>query len=109
MGPVTTGSEFADAEGQTSFWSASRFAGEVFEADVLVIGGEGFFARHGLDVDLLNYSGSTDQLLEALAAGKADAAAGMALRWLKRMEQGFDVTACACSCPPIPASTTYSI
>lgn len=52
---------------------------------------KGFFAKHGLDVDLVNYSGSTDQLLETLATGKADAAGGMALRWLKPMEQGFDV------------------
>jgi len=52
---------------------------------------KGFFERHGLDVDLLNYSGSTDQLLETLATGKADAAVGMALRWLKPLEQGFDV------------------
>jgi NitT/TauT family transport system substrate-binding protein len=52
---------------------------------------KGFFAKHGLDVDLINYSGSTDQLLETLATGKADAAAGMALRWLKPLEQGFDV------------------
>jgi NitT/TauT family transport system substrate-binding protein len=34
---------------------------------------KGFFAKHGLDVDLVNYSGSTDQLLETLATGKADA------------------------------------
>ena len=40
---------------------------------------------------LINYSGSTDQLLETLATGKADAAVGMALRWLKPLEQGFDV------------------
>lgn len=52
---------------------------------------KGFFAKHGLDVTLVNYAGSTDQLLETLATGKADAAAGMALRWLKPMEQGFDV------------------
>jgi len=52
---------------------------------------KGFFAKHGLDVDLINYSGSTDQLLETLAIGKADAAVGMALRWLKPLEQGFDV------------------
>jgi NitT/TauT family transport system substrate-binding protein len=52
---------------------------------------KGFFAQHGLDVDLINYSGSTDQLLETLATGKADAATGMALRWLKPLEQGFDV------------------
>ena len=47
---------------------------------------KGFFARHGLDVDLINYSGSTDQLLETLATGKADAAAGMALRWLNKLD-----------------------
>lgn len=52
---------------------------------------KGFFAKHGLDVSLVNYSGSTDQLLETLATGKADAAVGMALRWLKPLEQGFDV------------------
>ena len=52
---------------------------------------KGIFAKNGLDVDLINYSGSTDQLLETLATGKADAAAGMALRWLKPLEQGFDV------------------
>ena len=52
---------------------------------------KGIFAKNGLDVELINYSGSTDQLLETLATGKADAAAGMALRWLKPLEQGFDV------------------
>src|SRR3984885_2823205 len=58
---------------------------------VTVAKDKGFFAKHGLDVDLGNYAGSTDQLLETLATGKADAAVGMALRWLKPMEQGFDV------------------
>jgi NitT/TauT family transport system substrate-binding protein len=52
---------------------------------------KGFFAKHGLDVELVNFSGSTDQLLETIATGKADAAVGMALRWLKPLEQGFDV------------------
>jgi NitT/TauT family transport system substrate-binding protein len=58
---------------------------------VTVAKDKGFFAKHGLDVDLISYAGSTDQLLETLATGKADAAVGMALRWLKPMEQGFDV------------------
>jgi NitT/TauT family transport system substrate-binding protein len=58
---------------------------------VTVAQDKGFFVKHGLDVDLINFAGSTDQLLEALATGKADAAVGMALRWLKPMEQGFDV------------------
>jgi len=52
---------------------------------------EGLFKKHGIDVELINYSGSTDQLLESLATGKADAAVGMALRWIKPLEQGFDV------------------
>ena len=51
----------------------------------------GFFAKHGLDVELINFAGTTDQLLEALSTGKADASVGMALRWLKPLEQGFDV------------------
>jgi NitT/TauT family transport system substrate-binding protein len=49
------------------------------------------FARNNLAVELINFGGSTDQLLEAIATGKADAGVGMALRWLKPLEQGFDV------------------
>ncbi len=51
----------------------------------------GVFAKHNLDVDFINFGGSTEQLLEAIATGKADAGIGMALRWLKPFEQGFDV------------------
>jgi NitT/TauT family transport system substrate-binding protein len=51
----------------------------------------GFFEKNGLQVDLINYSGSTDQLLESIATGKADAAVGMIHRWLKPLEAGFDV------------------
>ena len=51
----------------------------------------GIFEKHGLAVDLINFAGTTDQLLEALSTGKADASVGMALRWLKPLEQGFDV------------------
>ncbi|WP_425995004.1 ABC transporter substrate-binding protein [Afipia sp. DC4300-2b1] len=51
----------------------------------------GFFKKQNLDVELINFSGSTDQLLEAIATGKSDAGFGMALRWLKPLEQGFDV------------------
>ncbi|WP_163078793.1 ABC transporter substrate-binding protein, partial [Acinetobacter baumannii] len=47
--------------------------------------------RHGLDVEFVNFGGSTEALLEAIATGKADAGIGMALRWLKPLEQGFDV------------------
>jgi NitT/TauT family transport system substrate-binding protein len=51
----------------------------------------GFFAKHNLDVEFVNWAGSTDLLLEAISTGKADAGVGMILRWLKPMEQGFDV------------------
>jgi NitT/TauT family transport system substrate-binding protein len=51
----------------------------------------GFFKKHNLDVEFVNWAGSTDVLLEAISTGKADAGVGMALRWLKPMEQGFDV------------------
>ncbi|MDR1888942.1 MAG: ABC transporter substrate-binding protein [Zoogloeaceae bacterium] len=51
----------------------------------------GIFAKNGLDVTLDNFGGSTDQLLEAIATGKADAAIGMIHRWLKPLESGFDV------------------
>ena len=39
----------------------------------------GYFAKRNLKVEKINLSGATDQLLEALASGKADAGAGMAL------------------------------
>jgi len=51
----------------------------------------GIFEKHNLDVELVNFGGSTDQLLEAIGSGKADVGIGMILRWLKPLEQGFDV------------------
>lgn len=51
----------------------------------------GFFDKYNIDVERIAFSGSTDQLLEAIAAGHADGGIGMALRWLKPLEQGFDV------------------
>jgi len=66
-------------------------AGAVCLAPLPVAIDHGFFQKHNLDVELINYSGSTDQLLEAIATGKSDAGLGMALRWLKPLEQGFDV------------------
>lgn len=60
-------------------------------AAVPVAKAKGFFAKYNLDVDYVNFAGSTDQLLESLSTGKADGAPGMALRWLKPLQQGFDV------------------
>ena len=52
---------------------------------------KGLFEKYGLDVELIDFGGSTENLLEALATGKADGGVGMALRWLKALEAGFDV------------------
>lgn len=53
---------------------------------------QGLFEKYGLTVEPVNFSGPTDQLLQAIATGKADGGIGMALRWLKPLEQGFDVS-----------------
>jgi NitT/TauT family transport system substrate-binding protein len=66
-------------------------AGAVCLAPLPVALDHGFFKKQNLDVELVNFAGSTDQLLEAIATGKTDAGLGMALRWLKPLEQGFDV------------------
>lgn len=51
----------------------------------------GFFQQNGLDVELLNWAGAADQLLEAVATGKADVAVGLIHRWVKPLEAGLDV------------------
>src|SRR6201996_7505915 len=66
-------------------------AGAVCLAPLPVALDHGFFEKQNLDFELVNFAGSTDQLLEAIATGKTDAGLGMALRWLKPLEQGFDV------------------
>jgi len=63
----------------------------VCQSPVSVALERGYFAQQGLTVENLNFGGSTDQLLEAIATGHADGGIGMALRWLKPLEQGFDV------------------
>ena len=71
----------------TFAWNATAFC----LSPVVVAQERGYFEKNGLQVDLINYTGSTDQLLESLASGKADAAVGMIHRWLKPLESGFDV------------------
>jgi NitT/TauT family transport system substrate-binding protein len=51
----------------------------------------GLFAKRNLKVEFTVFSGAANELLEAMATGKADAGAGMAWQWLKPLEQGFDV------------------
>lgn len=60
-------------------------------APVFVAQEHGIFKKYGLDVELVNFGASTEALLEAIATGNADGGVGMALRWLKALEQGFDV------------------
>ncbi|MDR3324302.1 MAG: ABC transporter substrate-binding protein, partial [Zoogloeaceae bacterium] len=68
-------------------WNQTAFC----NTPVAVAKETGIFTKNGLDVSFVNFGGSTDQLLEALATGKADAAEGMIHRWLKPLESGFDV------------------
>ena len=63
----------------------------VCQSPVSVALERGFFDKYNLKVERIHFSGSTDQLLEAIATGHADGGIGMALRWLKPLEQGFDV------------------
>ncbi len=60
-------------------------------APVTVAQQQNLFSKYNLDVEFVNFGNSTDMLLEAIATGKADAGIGMALRWIKALEQGFDV------------------
>lgn len=71
----------------TFAWSQAGFC----LAPVPVALERGIFERNGLDVELLNWAGSADQLLEALATGKAEVGVGLIHRWLKPLESGFDV------------------
>ncbi|MBE9607054.1 ABC transporter substrate-binding protein [Acetobacteraceae bacterium H6797] len=71
----------------TLAWNATA----ICVSPVAVAQRKGIFARHGLEVEFVNFGSSTEALLEAIATRKADAGVGMALRWLKPLEQGFDV------------------
>ncbi|HWH80660.1 MAG TPA: ABC transporter substrate-binding protein [Burkholderiaceae bacterium] len=83
---ATTGA-LAQPRKLTFAWNANAFC----LSPVVVAQELGYFERNGVQVELINYTGSTDQLLESLATGKADAAVGMIHRWLKPLESGFDV------------------
>ena len=84
---IATSGALAQPRKLTFAWNANAFC----LSPVVVAKELGYFERNGVEVDLINYTGSTDQLLESLATGKADAAVGMIHRWLKPLESGFDV------------------
>jgi NitT/TauT family transport system substrate-binding protein len=62
----------------------------VCQAPVALAAATGIFAKHGIEVQLVNFS-APDELLQSMSTGKADAGIGMIMSWLKPMEQGFDV------------------
>src|SRR5205807_8976850 len=68
-----TSSEAPPLTGAPRKLKMSWNAGAVCLAPLPVAIDHGFFKRQNLDVELVNYSGSTDQLLEAIATGKTDA------------------------------------
>jgi NitT/TauT family transport system substrate-binding protein len=60
-------------------------------ASVPVAVERGLFARHNLDVELVKLGAPLELFLEAISTGKADFGVSMAMRWLKPLEQGFDL------------------
>ncbi|WP_213991779.1 ABC transporter substrate-binding protein [Sodalis sp. dw_96] len=62
----------------------------ICQAPISVAYKQGFFKKYGLQVETVNFTDDNTPL-EALSTGQAEAGIGMALRWLKPLEQGFDV------------------
>ncbi|WP_201832733.1 ABC transporter substrate-binding protein [Microvirga zambiensis] len=94
LGALSIGSlaaQSAPAAGQLKKIKFATNATAICLAPVFVALEHGIFKKYGLDVELVNFGASTEALLEAIATGKADGGVGMALRWLKALEQGFDV------------------
>ena len=71
----------------TIAWSQASFC----QVPVPIALERGFFEKNGLQVEVLNWGGAADQLLEALATGKAEVGVGLIHRWVKPLEAGLDV------------------
>jgi NitT/TauT family transport system substrate-binding protein len=53
---------------------------------------KGIFAKHGIDIELVDFLATGDDVLtKYLAAGKLDVGAGFLLGWLKPLDEGLDV------------------
>lgn len=63
--------------------------GATCEGPLFVAHHEGFFAREGLTVDLVNLGQASAK--DAIASGKVDGAPGITFEWLKPIEQGQDI------------------
>jgi NitT/TauT family transport system substrate-binding protein len=51
----------------------------------------GYFTKNNVKVEIINFAGAVDQVLESIATGKADISLGLIHAWLKPLEAGFDV------------------
>jgi NitT/TauT family transport system substrate-binding protein len=52
----------------------------------------GVFAKHGIDVELVDFlANGDDALVKFIASGKIDVGAGFLLGWLKPLDEGLDV------------------
>lgn len=71
----------------TLAWSQASFC----QVPIPIALEKGYFKQNGLDVELLNWGGAADQLLEALATNKAEVGVGLIHRWVKPLEAGLDV------------------
>lgn len=63
--------------------------GATCEAPLYVAYHQGFFAREGLRVELVNLGQASAK--DAIASGKVDGAPGITFEWLKPIEQGQDI------------------
>jgi len=53
---------------------------------------EGIFAKHGIDIELVDFlANGDDALTKYLASDKLDVGAGFLLGWLKPLDEGLDV------------------
>ncbi|WP_271460323.1 ABC transporter substrate-binding protein [Pantoea leporis] len=90
VNPLLSSNVFADEKSLKTIklaWGQTA----VCQSPISVALKQGFFRKYGLNVEPVNFSGPTDALLQAIATGQADGGIGMTLRWLKPLEQGFDV------------------
>ncbi len=55
-----------------SIWNQTALC----RSEVPIAAGRGIFGKHGLDVELINFGGSADLLLQAIGSGHADAGTG---------------------------------
>src|SRR6202020_1734710 len=69
--PICTTAAASEAEGAPRAIKLAWNATAICTSAAPIAKERGFFARHNLDAEFVNFGGSTEQLLEAIATGKA--------------------------------------